>query len=389
MTNDSASKPMYEKIFEALRDQILERKYEVGDRVPSEKELGDEHGVSRITSKKALELLASEGYIVRQPGRGSFVAEPQEKSAAKATGSSGHVQQVPRNTGGKLLIGLVITDFADSYGTGLIYGMEDASRQNNSYLVLRRSFGNPSLEEEAIQGLLELGVDGLIIFPAQGEYFNAEILKLAITKFPFVLIDRHLKGISAGSISTDNAKAAIKGTNYLFELGHKSIAFLTPPPMDTTAIEERIEGFIQAHAENGIMVDRELWIEDITSALPQGNAEENRIRDIEKIMTRLRQYPQITAIFTTEYNIAQLALRAAAEMGLSVPGDISVICFDSPEINGGFPITHLQQNQVEMGKIAFENVLKLRAGHTLPTRTLLEATLILGDSTGPMKPRVK
>ncbi|MBP3967238.1 GntR family transcriptional regulator [Paenibacillus lignilyticus] len=390
MSNESASKPMYEKIFETLRDQIIERKYEVGDRVPSEKELGDEHGVSRITSKKALELLASEGYIIRQPGRGSFVADSQDKAAVKPASGAAHLQQTtPRNTGGKLLIGLVITDFADSYGTGLIYGMEEASRENDSYLVLRRSFGIPSYEEEAIQGLLELGVDGLIIFPAQGEYFNAEILKLAIMKFPFVLIDRHLKGISAGSISTDNVKAAIKGTNYLFELGHKSIAFLTPPPRDTTAIEDRIEGFIQAHAEKGIMVDRELWIDDIMSALPQGNAEENRIRDIEKIIAHLRQYPQITAIFATEYNIAQLALRAASEMGLSVPGDISVICFDSPEINGGFPLTHLQQNQFGMGKTAYENVLKLREGYTPPNRTLLEATLIPGDSTGPARARAR
>ncbi|REE86403.1 DNA-binding LacI/PurR family transcriptional regulator [Paenibacillus taihuensis] len=387
MSSESTSKPMYEKIFEALREQIIERKYEVGDRVPSEKELGDEYSVSRITSKKALELLANEGFIVRQPGRGSFVAEPQEKPAAKTASGTGQQHHSPRKSGGKLLIGLVITDFADSYGTALIYGMEEASRANDSYLVLRRSFGIPSYEEEAIQGLLELGVDGLIIFPAQGEYFNAEILKLAIMKFPFVLIDRHLKGISAGSISTDNAKAAAQGTNYLFELGHKSIAFLTPPPMDTTAIEERIEGFIQAHAEKGVMVDRELWIEDILSVLPQGNAEENRVRDVEKIAEHLRKHPQITAIFATEYNIAQLAQRAANELGLRVPEDLSIICFDSPEINGAFPLTHMKQNQFDMGRTAFENVLKLRAGETLPNKTLLDATLMLGMSTGPMKPR--
>ncbi|AZN39361.1 GntR family transcriptional regulator [Paenibacillus albus] len=386
MSGESGSKPMYERIFEELRDQIIERKYGVGDRVPSEKELGDEHGVSRITSKKALEMLATEGYIIRQAGRGSFVAEPQQKPHAKAASGTGQQGQ-SRHPGGKLLIGLVITDFADSYGTALIYGMEEASRANDSYLVLRRSFGSPEYEEQAIQGLLELGVDGLIIFPAQGEYFNAEILKLAITKFPFVLIDRHLKGISAGSISTDNVKAAIEGTNYLFGLGHKSIAFLTPPPMDTTAIEERIEGFIQAHAEGGIIVDRELWMEDITSSLPQGNAEDNRVRDVEKIASHLREHPQITAIFATEYNIAQLAQRAANELGLKVPEDLSIICFDSPEINGAFPLTHMKQNQLEMGRVAFENVLKLRAGETLPNKTLLDATLMLGKSTGPMRLR--
>ncbi|SFI75934.1 DNA-binding transcriptional regulator, LacI/PurR family [Paenibacillus sp. UNC496MF] len=386
--SESASKPMYERIFETLRDAIIARQYDVGDRVPSEKELGDAHGVSRITSKKALELLAGAGYIVRQPGRGSFVADPAAaKEPAKGPAGQRVVARRPARADGKLLIGLVITDFADSYGTALIYGMEEASRLHGAYLVLRRSFGVPAYEEEAIRGLLALGVDGLIVFPAQGEYFNAEILKLVIAKFPLVLVDRHLKGVAAASISTDNVKAAKEGTHYLFGLGHASIAFLTPPPADTTAIEERIEGFIQAHAEKGIKVDRALWIEDIASSLPQANAEDNRRRDIAKIKDHLERHPEITAMFATEYNIAQLAFRAARELGLSVPDELSILCFDSPEINGAFPLTHLKQDQHGMGTLAFEHVLKLRDGEPLPRKTLLDAALVVGESTAPMKPR--
>ena len=55
-----------------------------------------------------------------------------------------------------------------------------------SYLDVPSGF--PEQEEQSIQELLELGVDGLIIFPAQGEYFSDEILKLVVNKFPFVLI---------------------------------------------------------------------------------------------------------------------------------------------------------------------------------------------------------
>ncbi|TCM90722.1 DNA-binding LacI/PurR family transcriptional regulator [Paenibacillus sp. BK033] len=379
---NESSKPMYERIFEALREDIIEKKYVPGDRVPSEKELGDEYHVSRITSKKALELLANEGFIIRQPGRGSFVSDqpaPQPKQPAATVAQT----QKTRKEDGKLLIGLVITDFADSYGNGLIYGMEEASREHNCYLVLRRTFGMPALEEEAIKGLLELGVDGLIIFPAQGEYFNAEILKLVINQFPFVLVDRHLKGISASSIATDNVGAAKDGTNHLFELGHKSIAFLTPPPVDTTAIEERIEGFIQAHAEKGIVVDREIWMENITSTLPKHNTEENKQEDIQKLITHLNKHPQITALFATEFNIGQIAFQAVQQMGKSVPEDYSIVCFDCPETNGRYPFTHLSQNQHEMGRVAFENVLKLWAGQSVPNKILLDASLVVSDSTGP------
>ncbi|SFE10841.1 DNA-binding transcriptional regulator, LacI/PurR family [Paenibacillus catalpae] len=381
---NESSKPMYERIFEALREDIIEKKYEPGDRVPSEKELGDEYNVSRITSKKALELLASEGYIVRQPGRGSFVSEQPAPQAKQAVQAAGAPAQRSRKEDGRLLIGLVITDFADSYGNGLIYGMEEASRQHNCYLVLRRTFGIPALEEEAIKGLLELGVDGLIIFPAQGEYFNAEILKLVINQFPFVLVDRHLKGISASSIATDNVGAAKDGTNHLFKLGHKSIAFLTPPPVDTTAIEERIEGFIQAHAEKGIVVDREIWMENITSTLPKHNTEENKQKDIQKIIDHLNKHTHITALFATEFNIGQIAFQAVQQMGKSVPEDYSIVCFDCPETNGRYPFTHLSQNQHEMGRVAFENVLKLHGGQSVPSKILLDASLVISDSTGPV-----
>jgi GntR family transcriptional regulator of arabinose operon len=380
------SSPMYEKIFDVLRSGIRSGQYQVGDRVPSEKELADEYNVSRITSKRALELLAGEGLIVRRPGRGSFVADPA--AVHPGPNSQASVLRSPfmnGKTDGKKLVGLVITDFGDAYGTGLIYGMEEASRQFNSYLIVRRTFGIPSYEEEAIKGLLESGVDGLIIFPAQGEYFNAQILKLVIDKFPFVLVDRHLKGISAGSISTDNVAGSKVGTEYLFDLGHKHIGLLTPPPIDTTAIEDRIEGFIQAHAEKGIAVDRELWIENITSTLPSAFIEENKAKDIEKIKQRLKEHPHITAFFAMEYNIALLARDAAKQLGLSVPGDLSIICFDCPEYNGGYPFTHLRQNQEQMGRLAYENVVRLREGDsTVPLKIMLEASLVMGNSTSTL-----
>jgi GntR family transcriptional regulator of arabinose operon len=374
------SSPLYEQIFEALREDVRSGKYDIGSRVPSEKELADAYNVSRITSKKALELMAAEGLIVRKPGKGSFVADPSEQAAAVA--GPGRNGGKAARAGGKLIIGLIMTDFGDSYGTGLVYGMEEASRKFESYLIVRRTFGIPSYEEEAIKGLLEIGVDGLIIFPAQGEYFNAEILKLVIDKFPFVLVDRHLKGISAGSICTDNVAGAKLGIEYLFNLGHKHIGLLTPPPRDTTAVEDRIEGFVQAHAEKGIPVDRDLWIEEILSTLPTAYTEDNKTKDIQIIKEHLQNHPHITALFAMEYNIAVLAREAANQLGRSVPEDLSVICFDCPDSNDAFPFTHLRQNQEEMGRIAFEHVVKLHQGLQIPNKTTLQAALLPGLSTG-------
>lgn len=69
MAESTSSKPMYEKIFDEVKESILTEAYKPGERVPSEKELAETYSVSRITSKKALEMLAAERLIVRKPGR--------------------------------------------------------------------------------------------------------------------------------------------------------------------------------------------------------------------------------------------------------------------------------------------------------------------------------
>ncbi|MEX1028777.1 MAG: GntR family transcriptional regulator [Paenibacillaceae bacterium] len=378
---DTSSKPMYERIYDALSGDIIGRKYEIGERVPSEKELAEQFNVSRITSKKALELLANVGLIVRKPGRGSFVAGQspvQMTNTIERTNAS--------KSSGQTMIGLVMTDFDDSYGTGLLSGIERASGDNDCFLVLRRSYGIPANEKKAIEALLELGVDGLIIFPAQGEFFSAEILKLVIEQFPLVLIDRHLKGVAATSIGTDNASAAKVGTDFLLDLGHKHIGFLMPPPSDTTAIEDRIEGFIQAHAERGVLVDRGLWINDITCTLPNSFKQPNIEKDIDKIKQHIQQNPGITALFAVEYNIAVIAKAALDQLGLRVPEDISILCFDSPSSNlGNYSFTHLLQDQEYMGVKALEDVLKLQSGETLPNKIFLQAKLVIGQSTASVR----
>ncbi|MGG6310999.1 GntR family transcriptional regulator [Paenibacillus macerans] len=390
MSETTSSKPMYEKIFDDVKRQIMAHSYKPGDRIPSEKELAEEYNVSRITSKRAMEMLAAERIIVRKPGRGSFVADPEaDGEVAPEAGRQGNgrdVDETEKELAGKL-IGVVLTDFAGSYGTRLIYGMEDAAREQDCFLVLRRTFGIQENEEDTIRKLLRLGVDGLIVFPAQGEYFNAEILKMVIERFPLVLIDREIKGVAAASISTDNVKASSSAVEYLFDLGHAHISLLSPPPVDTSAVEDRIEGFVQAHASRGIAADRSLWVSDLTSTLPSSFSDENIERDIEKIMKHFREHPSITAFFAIEYNIALLAKAAVKRLGLSIPQDVSILCFDSPQfrIGEGYAFTHMRQNEEDMGKLAVENVMAIMDNQTVANKIKLPAELVPGESTAPAR----
>lgn len=377
MNEEKVNKPMYEQIYDDLAEQIRTKHYKEGDRVPSEKELAELYNVSRITSKKALELLANEGFIIRLPGKGSFVREFNELE------KSAMIQTAEIKKANRLLIGLVMTDFDYSYGTKIVHGVEEASREHECFPVIRRTMGTIENEVNAVRELLHLGVDGLIVFPAQGEYFNEEILKLVINKFPLVLIDRYFKGIAATSISTDNVVASRKAIDYLFDLKHQHIGLLSPPPIDTTAIEERIEGFIEAHDEKGIAVNKALWLNDITSTLPNQFTEKNIKADQEKIKKHLQNNPEITALFAVEYNIALIAKKAIQELQLRVPEDISIISFDSPDLpyQDVFTFTHLKQQEKEIGRKAVEHIIKMKEGSPTSPGQLLDAELVIGEST--------
>lgn len=66
--------PRYAWVADILRDRIRQRIWRPGDRLPSEKELCSEMGISSITMRHAMSILVSEGLITRAQGKGSFVA---------------------------------------------------------------------------------------------------------------------------------------------------------------------------------------------------------------------------------------------------------------------------------------------------------------------------
>ena len=59
---------MYERIYKDLLTKIMKQEYLPGDKLPTEKELTDEYHVSRITAKKAMDMLAYKEFIKRIPG---------------------------------------------------------------------------------------------------------------------------------------------------------------------------------------------------------------------------------------------------------------------------------------------------------------------------------
>ena len=69
-----ATTPLYQRLVDSIKSQIADGTLKENDRLCSEQEISKEFQVSRITVRKALEILADEGYIVKRQGVGTFIA---------------------------------------------------------------------------------------------------------------------------------------------------------------------------------------------------------------------------------------------------------------------------------------------------------------------------
>jgi DNA-binding LacI/PurR family transcriptional regulator len=362
----------YKKIFNELAEQIASGRFKPGDLLPSEKALCDQYKVSRITTKKALDLLVEQGLIARFPGKGSFVKGQTEKIDALAPS-----------------IGLILSDFSDSFGARLIYGIEDACLTLGYNLILKRTKDDLGAETAAINSLINGDVRGILMQPVHGEHYNSEILKLVLNKKPLVFVDRRMKGLAVPAVSADNIAAAAEGTTYLLRRGHRNIGFFSGPIKYTSTVEDRRQGFIKAFLDCNIKYNSAFFCHDLASPYSYPFYPHKRVeKNLTSVMNHLSSYPEITAAFVTEYNLALVVRLAAERMDRKVPKDLSILCFDAPPVFNSSPLfTFIDQDEYAIGKTAVETLHGLIAGDNskLEENIIIPAKLIEGASVVPLK----
>jgi GntR family transcriptional regulator, arabinose operon transcriptional repressor len=376
------TEPLYEQIYNNILANIESGQLKPGDRVPSEKELSDQYNVSRITSKRALQILDQQGLIERARGKGSFVAQGADVSS---TLTKVKEKNTTNNLKEQHMAAFIMPDFADSFGTRLLRSVETNMRLNNTAMLFRRTRGSLEEEANAIDAFIAAGVDGVIVFPVHGEFYNERLLRMALDHFPLVLVDRYLKGISACSISVNNRQAAQDLTEYLIGLGHTRIAFVSPPAQGTTTIEERMQGVTNGLVAHGLPFGPEDCLTNLYSTLPDAFVPENIQKDEETIKQFLESHPQLTAFVVCEYNLALVLEQVLIRLGHSIPKDFSIVCFDSvKDAIGGPHFTHISQNESYMGQKAVELLLAQIDGQEVPLQTTVPYTLVEGNSSGPL-----
>lgn len=362
------SQPLYLEVYQRLRDAIHSGAYRVGDRMPAEAELTKQLGVSPITLKRAMDLLRDDGYVTRRPRLGTVVVSETATTAVAA------------RKGPAPLIGCVLTEFDDTFGTRVLAGLLDASG-SAAHLVVKRSLGDRAAEGELVRSLVADGVTGLILEPSSSQYVAPAVLELLTQSFPVVILDRVFDGVPVSSVCSDNVAAGSKAAEALFAAGHEHVGLVSASTAVST-VQDRLDGVVAAHATRHVPFDPARQFREVRSTVPgSGVAPDDDVVELEKF---LAAHPEVTGLVATEYKIAVLLREAAQRAGRTVPDDLGIVCFDHPEAfydQAQYRFTHVRQDEARMGSEAVALVLAQLRGSAAVTKVALPTELVPGSST--------
>lgn len=353
--------PLYIQIQNHFKERIINRTLVEDDKIPTEKELMDEFGVSRITVVNALVELAKDGWIYRIPGRGTYIKGiPESQMNDKSAAAASPAETESRRASG-MHIGLVFPTLEDYFAVRLIRGITDELESQGYSLHIMLTNNSKEKEKEVIRELKPT-VDGLIIFPVDAEVYNEEIIALKMQNYPFVLIDRYLPGVETNVVSSDSARASMLAVEHLWELGHRNIAICTDSPMMTVSVDERIQGYFDALKQKGALINPALILNDFeldSTHLNRPDAPAAAI-DAGHPLYRFIQNRMATAYIALNCSLGVQILSIARQVGLKVPEDISVVTFDNPtplfeELS---LLTHIDQSEYKMGAEAVKLLLQ-------------------------------
>jgi GntR family transcriptional regulator of arabinose operon len=153
---------------------------------------------------------------------------------------------------------------------------------------------------------------------------------------------------------------------------------------NTSTIEDRMDGFVQSHVEQGKAINRDLWITGLQSTITPTRSPENVAADVETIREHLVRHPEITAVFAEEYNVALLVHEAARQIKKPIPEKLSILSVDCPlDLVKRIRYTHIRQHEYEMGVKAVHLIDEQFHGRGEVIKTSLPADLVIGVSTAP------
>jgi LacI family transcriptional regulator len=310
--------------------------------------------ISEETRQRVLDAIEELGY------------EPDARAQALRSGST-------------KTIALIIPDLRNPHFCEYATGIEEAARAAGYHLLLSSTTMNDEYAVEIFKDLARRRFDGLIIassFILESQEAQDTLEQVRTRGLPIVEMDENY---GVDSVFAGYHEATKELMSYLLSLGHRRIGLIYGVGGHELG-EDRLQPYLEGLKAAGIPLDPNL-IDRCGPAIEDG---------YQAALKLLKLPSRPTALISINDLLAISALRAAADLGLRVPGDLSLVGFDDiPMANYLLPrLTTVTKDARAAGTRAFEVLLARIKNHDLPRQLVrIQARLILRESTG-LAPRI-
>jgi LacI family transcriptional regulator len=328
------------------------------------KDVAKAAGVSQSTTARAL---SGEGYVAA-PVRERVRAVADDLGYVPHAMASSLRKQKSRS------IGVLVSDLRNPFYADFAAGIARGAREHGYTMILVDDRGDAAEEIEAAKVFVGMRVAGVIVTPVSAE-ISTYLLRQHI---PVVEADRTFSNGAADAVTVDNATASRRLSDHLVSLGHRRIALLIDETEWTTGAD-RFAGYMQSLEESGLSPDPALLV-------PVGSDVGAARKAAVDLLAR-RDHP--TAVFSANNILAEGVWRAADDLGLRVPEDVSIVSFDDAAwmsmVTPG--LTAVAQDAVALGAAALTRLLERIADPDAPAQiVVLDAQILPRGSTAA--PRV-
>ena len=316
--------------------------------------------VAAATRERVLAAAADLGY-----------AGPDPRAASLRRGRSGIVAVV--------LEGHLRAAFLDPVTTAMMDGLTDGLADLSAGILLMRD--EPGEEGAAIT---HAPVDAFVLIGCSGRT-KASLEVVVGRGLPVVVIEGDAGG-EIPRITLDNVAASADVARHVHDLGHRDVALVTLP-LDSERERAAVSPARIANATVDVTVHRLEGMRQVFPDAPAISASGSLIDEGVLVGRMLLTDPATrpTAVLAQSDLLAVGVIRAAEELGLRVPEDLSVAGFDGIEVDGlgGLTLTTSVQPAVEKGRAAGEQVARMLGGEPGITQHLT-CVFRAGTTTGPV-----
>jgi len=372
---------IYLQVREKLRQKI--QTMHPGEKLPAERELSEKYCVARPTLRRAIKGLETEGILVRQQGRGTFI-----KSSFKLGPAT--------NTTNKIL-SLLIPNIEFTYHAQIMKGVEEESTKYGYSVQVSNLYLVESTTKLLKNILKNNHLAALLLYPIERDSLDSEyaetIRKICKQGTKVVVISQYISIEDVCVAMVDKVQEGYMATQHLIMLGHRKICYVSTNTYDSAG-NECFLGYKQALRDYGLEYN-----DDLHYDFPVLGSEKELYHVLK---TKLKENPSaFTAIATPQFNMTCVIMKVLDELDIKIPDDMAFVGGEASSNSQGLVellrkkvggdesyikklvhVTHTFEPAREIGREAVRLILEKKEDGVRKKHALLQPKLVLGTSCG-------